>query len=160
MKGASAASLLDAWIGCPFISKRCSSAKVSFCTNFTTALVANKLSSMESGPKTRSLDNLELFMNLETNGFLHVKLHQILPVKHLKLYPSIHICSMIFASNDVIWKLPLYFWAFERKCLDSCVSPLSKVYNGSGGGGSIGNFTFPLKQHNPGVSLVNFNELQ
>ena len=43
---------------------------------------------------------------------------------------------------------------------DSGVSTESKERNGSGGEVNNGNFTLPLRQHNPGVSPVNFNAPQ
>ena len=49
---------------------------------------------------------------------------------------------------------------FARKYRDSGVSTESKERNGSGDEVNNGNFTLPLRQHNPGVSPANFNAPQ
>lgn len=47
-----------------------------------------------------------------------------------------------------------------QKCLEWLSISDNNDHKGSGGGVNVGNWTLPFAQHNPGVSLGNFNALQ
>ena len=49
---------------------------------------------------------------------------------------------------------------FSKKCLESAVSPSIKYSSSSGGCSKLGSYTFPLLQHKPAVSPLNFFALQ
>lgn len=79
----------------------------------------------------------------------------------LTLKVGIKLSRITFvAPNDVIWKQLLYCWIWVKKWIESGPFPETNECSGSGGGTNGVNLTWPLAQHNPGASFLNFNALQ
>ena len=68
------------------------------------------------------------------------------------------------APNDIIgkcakrryWKTIIVFVEMSLKCLESGPLPETNEFSGSGGGTNGVNLTWPLAQHNPSASFLNF----